>query len=507
MAQTDAEKKKANETYVFKNPRVTPSAALLNKQYFEQKVASARSIDELFASPLDDRIYKFLDTAFGIGALVPATLENILTSDRDPNNLKSYVNMAGAKKQQYRNLMNAFNFNRDGTLNPGVAAQTAAQTKLTTNFYMGAYNDADDAADEAAINQFKRNLPTVKDLDTFMRTANVYNFALKAVGLDPAAENTLTIRNVLTSDLQNPKSYVYRLKDERYLKLAREFNFDAKGKPSEPLVAQSDITITQTAKQYIVEKLKFASNADKGATRTKAEKEAKYYQDTIGKIKTVDQLLGDRKLLNVVMTAKGIDPTRVTDAYLKKIFKSDLKDPKSFANSERDLRFSELAASFNFDARGNLAHAAISGVQGLGQLLETQHNYLQQALESQQGEDNPGVRLALYFERKAGDIRSAYDILADGALSKVFRTAFRLPDEVANMKIEQQAKVVDKYLNLKDLSDPQKLKSFINRFNAMYDMQNDQADSNAALATLSRGGGAGGISSSTLMALSQLGRR
>ncbi|POA76457.1 DUF1217 domain-containing protein, partial [Pseudomonas protegens] len=81
----------------------------------------------------------------------------------------------------------------------------------------------------------------------------------------------------------------------------------------------------------------------------------------------------------------------------KKIFASDLNDPKSFANTESDPRFAEIAASFNFDKNGNVASLPMTGPQKRDQYLATQKNYLEQSLEQQQGDTNPGVRLALYF--------------------------------------------------------------------------------------------------------------
>jgi hypothetical protein len=125
-------------------------------------------------------------------------------------------------------------------------------------------------------------------------------------------------------------------------------------------------------------------------------------------------------MVDILLVSKGLDPAKVTSDYLRKVFSSDLGDAKSFANTESDARFAEIAASFNFDKQGNVARLAKIGPQKRDQLLETQNKYLQQSLETQQGDANPGVRLALYFQRKAGDITSAYDILADKALAEVY---------------------------------------------------------------------------------------
>ena len=76
---------------------------------------------------------------------------------------------------------------------------------------------------------------------------------------------------------------------------------------------------------------------------------------------------------------------------------------------------------------------------------------------------------------RPASITSAYDILADKALAEVFRTTYSLPNSVGSMAVDQQAKVVEKYLNLKDLTDPAKLEKLLNRFSVMYDLKTNAA--------------------------------
>ncbi len=57
--------------------------------------------------------------------------------------------------------------------------------------------------------------------------------------------------------------------------------------------------------------------------------------------------------------------------------------------------------------------------------------YVRQVLEEEAGQQNEGVRLALYFQRKAPGLSNAYQILADRALSTVVRTALGLPPMTA----------------------------------------------------------------------------
>ncbi|WP_280171702.1 DUF1217 domain-containing protein [Agrobacterium pusense] len=45
------------------------------------------------------------------------------------------------------------------------------------------------------------------------------------------------------------------------------------------------------------------------------------------------------------------------------MFKSNLSDPKSFADTEPDQQFRRLVGSFNFDAEGNIGYQAIECIQ------------------------------------------------------------------------------------------------------------------------------------------------
>lgn len=410
---------------------------------------------------------------------------------------------------EFVDLAGAFEFSPDGSLPSGVPAQTAANVTLTAKRFddskSAVYAAASPLSEAVAITQFRNAIVKVNSIQAFVSTPAVYDFALGAVGLDPKEVSQDTIKAALESDLNDPKSFVYALKDDRYLELARAFNFDAKGNLTTPLVAQDPAKVLQIAKDYVIAALKQASPEQQKAVRAQAQKDATAYQEAIAGIDSVSELLANRKLVDFILVAKGLDPKKVSTDYLKKIFASDLNNPKSFANTESDPRFAEIAASFNFDSHGNVARLPLMGPQKQDQFRDTQANYLQQSLEQQQGDTNPGVRLALYFQRKAPDITSAYDILADKALSEVFRTTFNLPDSMAAMPIDQQAKFVDKFMKIKDLSDPTKVAKLLNRFSAMYDVKNNQTSGQvqSPLLNLFQGSGSG-ISDATYLAIAKL---
>lgn len=496
-AQTDPQMTAIADLYLIQQPRQTRASALREHEYFQEKIATITSVEELTG---DSRLYDYVRKAFNLNEIyiVPSTIEQILM------NYGNIVEEYEESRPQYRELFEAFNFDANGNVAAG-GAISEEMVRQTGNNYFSRYDDKQEEADEKAISLFKTEMAAVKSVDEFLSEPSVYQFALRAVGLDPDDVSLFTLKNVLKSDLSDPKSYVYRLKDERYLTLAQAFNFTREGTITAPVQAQPPATVTETAREFIVQQTRFLKGEEKEAARAKADEEASYYTSTIAGIKTREQFLADRRLVDFVLSAKGMDPTAVTDEFLAEAFSSDLNDPESFVNKQTDARFAELIGTFNFDALGNLDRDVTASVQNLGQMFETQNMYLRQTLETEQGNENAGVRLALYFERMSGSITDAYSILGDEALLEFVRISFSLPSELGNMDIDQQAKIVEKELDLNDLKDPVKLKKLLQRFTIMYDLENGPTGP-SPVDILAGTGAYTGISADTLWALSQVRR-
>lgn len=496
-AQTADKQQGVVDLYLLNQPRVTQASAVRERDYFAEKIGTVTSVDDI----LDDaRLYNYVRVAFNMNEItvVKSTIEQILVSDlSDPN---SYANRYAAERPQYLELAKAFNFATDGTVAAG-GAQTAEQTKLSASNYITRYDDLQVEADEAAIALYKSDISGITSIADFLKEDNVYQFALKAMGIDPDEVSQLTIKNVLRSDLSDPKSYVYGLKDERFVKLAQAFNFNADGDVKTPVMAQSPDTLRDTASSYIIQMTRFLEGDAKTTAREAADAEASYYTDTMQSIRSASEFLADRRLVDLVLTAKGIDPVTVTDDFLEQMFTSDLDDPESFINQQADSRFAELLGTFNFDKDGNLLFNAPTAVQSRGEMLETQNLYLRQTLEEQEGNENAGVRLALYFERMAASVTDAYEIIGDEALLEFFRITFSMPEELSNMDVDQQAKLVEQNLNLQDLTDPEKLAKLIQRFTVLYDLETGDTGS-SALSVLN-GSGSLGITADMLLSISR----
>jgi hypothetical protein len=221
-----------------------------------------------------------------------------------------------------------------------------------------------------------------------------------------------------------------------------------------------------------------ANNLDRSLQRTAekpdVQRDTTYYLAHIGDVKTADQLIKNSRLFSYAMKAFGLSDMVYAKAFVRKVLNEGISSSSTFANKLVDTRYREFAAAFNFAALGANATKATAATSG------TVDKYVRQALEEDAGLQNEGVRLALYFQRKAPGITTAYHILADKALTKVVQTALGISSLTSMADVDKQASMLTKQINFKDFQNQDKLKTFLQRFSAMWEGENGQAMSTTA---------------------------
>ncbi|MCA6125236.1 DUF1217 domain-containing protein [Bradyrhizobium sp. WSM 1704] len=188
-----------------------------------------------------------------------------------------------------------------------------------------------------------------------------------------------------------------------------------------------------------------------------------YYLANIRKVKSIDDLFKDYRLYSYAMKAYGLGDMIYAKAFMRKVLTEGISNGNSFANKLSDPRYREFAAAFNFAQLGSNATNTAAATTG------TATQYVQQMMEQNAGDQNEGVRLALYFTRKAASIKTPYQILADKALTQVAQTALGLSATVSSADIDKQAAMLSKMINISDFQDPAKVTKFVQRFAAMWD--------------------------------------
>ncbi|KRB49924.1 hypothetical protein ASE04_15120 [Rhizobium sp. Root708] len=469
--------------------RQTATKASGNQDYYENAISTVATVDDLMA---DSRLTSLLRVTYEVPAdLTDADLKNVLT---DP----TFAETKGLAK-----LNAAFSFAADGSAPAAGGAQNSAQLMDTTDFYDTRYDDVQQEAIDDAVSNYKTRMADgkIKSIDDFLRSNSTsdldkqndgvpdpYQVALRAYGLTDQDVPRSMMRKLLKSDPYDPKGYVASLKDDRITNMVRAFNFGSDGKITFEMQALPSAVMAKYATNF---KSRATMGMSDGALKDKASKDATQAVNDFAKgmaeVKSVDDFVSNKKLTDLVLKASGLDPKKYDEETLKKIFTSDPADSKSYLNTKADSKFKEIVADFNFDSSGELTRAKIGTIQNTGAEDRTQQSYLQQSLETQQGENNDGVRLALYFSRKAPNITSLYTILGDKALFQVITTAFNLPTQISSMDVDKQAAMLKKFVNLDDLQDSKKVDKLMKRFTAMYDLKNN-TDTSPALSILTNGG-------------------
>jgi hypothetical protein len=231
--------------------------------------------------------------------------------------------------------------------------------------------------------------------------------------------------------------------------------------------------------------LSIGQNLARYQTMTADQPEVKtatvYYKSNIGKVKSAADLVANYRLLSYALEAYGLGDQINSTALIKQVLEGGVRNPKSLANTLPNPRWRAFAAAFDFTDAGAASPASASSVAA------TTSDYVEQQLEADQGQTDPGVQLAFYFKRVAPTIANAYGILGDQNLLEVVQTIFGLSPTTTASQIDAEAASVEKLVPLADLKNPHKLQQLIERFTANYDASYGPASGSAASLTIASG--------------------
>ncbi|MET3791667.1 DUF1217 domain-containing protein [Aquamicrobium terrae] len=453
--------------------------------YFLANVTSVKSIDDLMGN---ERLLDYAMTAFGLDAetespdRIRQMLEGGISDSDSPANRHP--------DKRYAKLVAAFDFAAHGdqaTLRDEVL-RGVPKAFMDESGLLLIKTDADHIAAEATY--YAQNISKVTSISDLLSDRRLLTVAMAAFGLDADAESPQRIREMLAGGIADPASPANKETNKRYAAFVKAFNFAEYGAAttSRPEVLQD------TGRFYVVKSelgLSKPSNAWFQA-------ETAYYQASIGKVRSVDDLMADKRLYNYAIASFGLDPDKEDRATIRKVLERGEADPASFANKTGDKRYIALAKAFDFTAHGEGATTYNASRQ------DVVDKYMRQTLEEDAGNSNEGVRLALYFERKAAGLTNWYEVLADKALATVVRTAFGLPESFAAADIDRQVKLFESKMKIEDFTDPAKLATFMTRFTSLYEINNPTSPALNAASILFAQPTTMGVSTNLLMAMQQL---
>lgn len=221
-----------------------------------------------------------------------------------------------------------------------------------------------------------------------------------------------------------------------------------------------------------------------------------YFQANIGKITSADQFVNNTRLFNYAMTAFGLSDMTYAKSLIKQVLEQGTSSSTALANKLNNPKILALAQAFNFAANGASTTTTAAAT------TDVVNKYVMQTLETNQGAQDPGVQLALYFQQNASKITNGYSVLADSKLLSVVQTTLGISSYTSAENIDTQAKQFDRLLTYSDFQTPTKVQNFLERFAAQYDLANPTATtSNAANLINLATGATSGFSTDLLMSL------
>jgi hypothetical protein len=455
------------------NNGVTQAGADAATAYYKATIGSVTSVADVVS---DQRLSNYIVTAVGLDPanISSTTLARILQSD--PNDANSFANTSGISG--FKALAKAFNFATDGSLPAGTSAQTSTQINDIANAYNSSYDMAQQSADSSETAYFKAHIDKMTTVDQLVSDHRMFNYLVTAYDLDPSTTPAQLAKSLKVNPT-DPSAKLTGTATTGLKALVTDFNFDANGNIGAQRQVQSYKNIFATISAYTS-----SYSGDTKADSATIKTDSTYFQTTIPKIQSLNDLVADKKITAYLAQAYNLPANMRTPDAIKQILTSDVSDPKSLVNQAGNENMRTMAAAFNFDTKGAVMAQATSQAQFAKDTPVTSQLYMQQQLEQEVGNDSEGARLALYFKRVGPTIKSPYDILSDKALLQVVQTALGLPAS-GQADIDAQAKQITQKLNLADLQDPKKLDQFIVRFSALYDVANQSAQQDPIVSLLS----------------------
>lgn len=239
---------------------------------------------------------------------------------------------------------------------------------------------------------------------------------------------------------------------------------------------------------------------DNIAKTPQVSRETTYYLENIGKVKSVDDFMANKRLLNFALDAYGLSDVAYAGALIRRVLEGGTDKSDALANKLVDQRYRDFASAFNFVRYGSATTSFDATQTG------TVERYKRQVLEQNTGQISEGARLALYFERQAPKVTSGLGLLADRALLSVTQTALGLSPTTSNLSIEAQQKLIEEKLDVADLKDKAKLDKFLTKFMARWDAANSASNSNSFSGIATTSVGTVNISTDILAALQKIQR-
>lgn len=166
-----------------------------------------------------------------------------------------------------------------------------------------------------------------------------------------------------------------------------------------------------------------------------------YFRANIGKARTADDLVGDRRLLKVALGAFGLDGDINNKAFIKKVLSDGTLTEGALANKLADKRYQRLSAAFGY---GDFSTPRTALSDFPDKILA---DYKVRQFDAAVGVQSDDMRLGLNAERELASLAAKtgtsedtkwLTIMGNIPLRRVMEKALGLPGSMAALDLDRQ---------------------------------------------------------------------
>ncbi|MEE4209506.1 MAG: DUF1217 domain-containing protein [Parvularcula sp.] len=489
-----------------KADEIDPSrSSELEADYFRQNIGKVSSGKELIA---DERLYAFALRAFGLEDQInnKEFMQNVFDQGVFDTTVEysREDRLLGKAANPINKLAETFWFSEEFVL-PQLKEQAIAKAADNLVNKYSAKNGGLTGPVIAEVNYFTDLVVALRSGEDLVRDDRLFRFVLNALSMEEEYGNKELIAKALNAGVYNPGAGVLKTgapanasNDSRFNTIARAFAFNEIGDQN----TKNATFVDRVVDQYFAETAKIEQREERDAKVRRSAfpaqytREMEYFKENIGKVGSLDEFLDNDRLYRFALIAFDLESQIPYKGLIKKVLKEGVAEKDALANKLADPKFKVFARALGFAEEGT------KNVRNPNFAAEVLENYKRVRVETDAGEDNVGVRLAAYFERRAPVITNWFAVLGDRALREVAFAAFDLPNEMQQTNPDRLVKILESRFDIEDLQDPDKLQKFIKRFTLMYDIRaNKDANGGGSPVLQLYGGGGGGGGGSGIISI------
>ena len=224
------------------------------------------------------------------------------------------------------------------------------------------------------------------------------------------------------------------------------------------------------------------------------------FKNRIGQMASATDLVQDRQVLRVALTAFGLEDDLPSRALVERVLSDGTVGRDALSNRLADRRYRALSEAFGFgpyEMPGRLQSDFVDRIAGA---------YLARRFEAEVGKVDEPLRLALNAERELSDFADRtdssattlwYEVLATPPVRKVIEAALGFPASVAGLDLDRQIGLFREASRatfgtdqLQELAQPDRLEPILRRYPARAGPEaGSSRTSGAAIALRLLGGG------------------